>query len=218
VLRLIDEESAKKRSGEVRAVVSPDMSIFLLNERRPRVNEIEERTGVRIVVVSDPTRSDNRFEVTRLRDDDKKLKDSASYEIQDQVESTQQQISNNKKKVRIESPAVNIKPHKKPKRKKDGFIKRLLKSLTSSKEEEKIVPKKSNNQRRNNRRPNQNRNQSRPNQNNTRNNNRDNKTPDNRKKTDNKKPISPKPQSKDEKEKQEKYRQTLSDLQMFPLI
>ena len=203
VLRLIDEESAKKRSGEVRAVVSPDMSIFLLNERRPRVNEIEERTGVRIVVVSDPTRSDNRFEVTRLRDDDKKLKDSASYEIQDQVESTQQQISNNKKKVRIESPAVNIKPPKKPKRKKDGFIKRLLKSLTSSKEEEKIVPKKSNNQRRNNRRPNQNRNQSRPNQNNTRNNNRDNKTPDNRKKTDNKKPISPKPQSKDEKEKQE---------------
>ena len=81
VLRLIEEEASKKKSGEVRAVVSSDMSTFLLNERRARVNEIEERTNVRVIVVSDPTRSDNRFEVTRLKADGKKSKDNASYEI-----------------------------------------------------------------------------------------------------------------------------------------
>ena len=59
VLRLIEEEASKRKSGEVRAIVSSDMSIFLLNERRARINEIEERTDVRVVVVSDPTRSDN---------------------------------------------------------------------------------------------------------------------------------------------------------------
>ena len=56
-------------------------------KRRSRINEIEERTDVRVIVVSDPTRSDNRFEVTRLRSDDKKSKDHASYEIQSEIES-----------------------------------------------------------------------------------------------------------------------------------
>ena len=151
VLRLIEEEAGKKKSGEVRAVVSPDMSIFLLNERRPRVNEIEERTGVRIVVVSDPTRSDNRFEVSRLRDDDKNLKDSTSYEIQDEVGSSAPSSSNPKRKARQETPAVDIKPPKKPKRKKDGFLKKFLNSLTKKgKEESKVKPGPRRNARRNN--------------------------------------------------------------------
>ena len=153
VLRLIEEEAGKKKSGEVRAVVSPDMSIFLLNERRPRVNEIEERTGVRIVVVSDPTRSDNRFEVSRLRDDDKKLKDSASYEIQDEVGSSAPASNNPKRKDRQETPAVNIKPPKKPKRKKEGFLKKFINSLTKKEKEE---PKPKPGPRRNTRRNNQN--------------------------------------------------------------
>jgi ribonuclease E len=153
VLRLIEEEAGKKKSGEVRAVVSPDMSIFLLNERRPRVNEIEERTGVRIVVVSDPTRSDNRFEVSRLRDDDKKLKDSASYEIQDEVGSSVPASSNPVRKAMQETPAVNIKPPKKPKRKKEGFLKKFINSLTKKEKEE---PKAKPGPRRNTRRNNQN--------------------------------------------------------------
>jgi ribonuclease E len=151
VLRLIEEEAGKKRSGEVRAVVSPDMSIFLLNERRPRVNEIEERTGVRIVIVSDPTRSDNRFEVSRLRDDDKKLKDSASYKIQDEIGSSSSEATNPQRKTKQETPAVNIKPPKKPRRKKEGFLKKFINSLTKKeKEEPKTKPSPSRNTRRNN--------------------------------------------------------------------
>ena len=203
VLRLIEEEAGKKGSGEVRAVVSPDMSIFLLNERRPRVNEIEERTGVRIVVVSDPTRSDNRFEVSRLKEDDKNLKDSASYKIQEKVESTSQSSKTSQKKVKIETPAVNIKPPKKPKRKTDGFFKKLLKSLTPSKPEEKKRPSRPSSQRRNNRNPNANRNPNRSSNNRPSGNRPSNKKPnDNRrddrtevdknKKTDNKRNQKPK--------------------------
>ena len=99
----------KKKSGEVRAVVSSDMSIFLLNERRSRINEIEERTDVRVIVVSDPTRSDNRFEVSRLRSDDKKNKDHASYDIQSEIGSGSN--SNvNYKKPKLEKAAVNLTP------------------------------------------------------------------------------------------------------------
>ena len=133
VLRLIEEEASKKKSGEVRAVVSSDMSTFLLNERRARVNEIEERSGVRVIVVSDPTRSDNRFEVTRLRSDDKKNKDHASYDIQSEIESNGN-VGNDYKKPKFEKPAVNLTPPKKPKKKGEGIFKKFLKLFEGSDE------------------------------------------------------------------------------------
>jgi len=135
VLRLIEEEASKKKSGEVRAVVSTDMSTFLLNERRARVNEIEERTNVRVIVVSDPTRSDNRFEVTRLKTNDKKNKDNASYDIQSEI-GTNGANSEPYKKPKFEKPAVNLTPPKKPKKKGQGLFKKLL-NLFETREDKK---------------------------------------------------------------------------------
>ena len=160
VLRLIEEEASKKKSGEVRAVVSSDMSIFLLNERRARINEIEERTNARVIVVSDPSRSDNRFEVTRLRSDDKKNKDHASYDIQSEI-GTSGKADLNYRKPKLEKPAVNLTPPKKPKKKGEGIIKKLLRLFESS-DEKKPKPKPKN-----------------------RKNNQRNKRPDNKKRSDN---------------------------------
>ena len=151
VLRLIEEESSKKNSGEVRAVVSSDMSIFLLNERRARINEIEERTNTRVIVVSDPTRSDNRFEVSRLKSDDKKNKDSASYDIQSEI-GTNGNSNKNYKKPRFEKAAVNLTPPKKPKKKGDGLLKKFLKLFDSNEESASKNKSKHKNQR-NKRRP-----------------------------------------------------------------
>tara|TARA_Y100001970_G_scaffold202993_1_gene247091 strand:- start:10 stop:2070 length:2061 start_codon:yes stop_codon:yes gene_type:complete len=139
VLRLIEEEASKKKSGEVRAIVSSDMSVFLLNERRSRINEIEERTEVRVVVVSDPTRSDNRFEVNRLKKDDKKNKDHASYEIQSEIGNNENSNLDYKEK-KFEKPAVSLSPPKKPKKKGDNFIKKIFKALTETKDIKKTKP------------------------------------------------------------------------------
>ena len=68
VLRLLEEESSKEKTSEVRAIVSPDMSALLLNERRVRLNDIEARSSVKLVVISDATRPDSRFEVIRIKD------------------------------------------------------------------------------------------------------------------------------------------------------
>jgi len=141
VLRLIEEEASKKKSGEVRAIVSSDMSVFLLNERRARINEIEERTDVRVVVVSDPTRSDNRFEVNRLKKDDKKNKDHASYEIQSEI-GNNDDSDLSYKKPKFEKAAVNLTPPKKPKKKGDNFIKKIFKALIEPKDNENVRPKK----------------------------------------------------------------------------
>ena len=189
VLRLIEEEASKKKSGEVRAVVSSDMSIFLLNERRARINEIEERTGVRVIVVSDPTRSDNRFEVTRLRSDDKKNKDHASYDIQSEIETNG---ANNLqfKKTKFEKPAVNLTPPKKPKKKGESFLKKLFKLFESSEEDNKKKSTKANS-----------RNRRRADSRRRRNDNR-NKKPENNKSTENKKKnTSSKRKSEDKKPK-----------------
>ena len=136
VLRLIEEESSKKMSGEVRAIVSSDMSVFLLNERRGRINEIEERTNVRVVIVSDPSRADNRFEVTRIKKN-KKSSQKSSYEIQENLnEDTKLEYKTSKQ----EKAAVNIKPPKKPKKKGKGFIRKIIETLTG--EENKNKSKK----------------------------------------------------------------------------
>ncbi len=129
VLRLIEEEAGKKKSGEVRAVVSSDMSVFLLNERRSRINEIEERTSVRVVVISDTSRSDNRFEVTRLRSDDKKTGGETSYKIQDEV-GTSSKFDSALKKKSLEKAAVNLSPKKKPRRKGQGLLSKIVETLT----------------------------------------------------------------------------------------
>ena len=129
VLRLIEEEAGKKKSGEVRAVVSSDMSVFLLNERRSRINEIEERTSVRVVVISDTSRSDNRFEVTRLRSDDKKIGGETSYKIQDEV-GTSSKFDSALKKKSLEKAAVSVTPKKKPRRKGQGLLSKIVKTLT----------------------------------------------------------------------------------------
>ena len=149
VLRLIEEEAGKKKSGEVRAVVSSDMSVFLLNERRSRINEIEERTNVRVVVVSDPARSDNLFEVTRLRSDDKKTREEPSYEIQDEVESISKPDSIFKSK-NLEKAAVSLSPKRKPKRKGQSFFSKIVDTLTGqpekkSEQEKKPKPKRTSN-------------------------------------------------------------------------
>ncbi len=139
VLRLIEEEASKKKSGEVRAIVSSDMSVFLLNERRSRINEIEERTDVRVIVVSDPTRSDNRFEVNRLKQG--KNKENASYEIQSEIGDNNENSPLDYKKPTFEKPAVNLTPPKKPKKKGQSLIKKFFKALIDPKIQE-VKPKK----------------------------------------------------------------------------
>ena len=63
ILRLIQEEAAKERTGEVQAIVPVDVSTFLLNEKRADINEIESSSGVRTVVVASPYMDTPHFEV-----------------------------------------------------------------------------------------------------------------------------------------------------------
>ena len=131
VLRLLEEESSKEKTSEVRAIVSPDMSALLLNERRIRLNDIEARSNVKLVVISDATRPDSRFEVIRIKDgkviDPEKNRSSIS--VADHFE------KKSKKKTSEEKPLLNIKRSRRPKK---SFFKKILELFKSNKPKKKI--------------------------------------------------------------------------------
>ena len=81
ILRLIQEEASKERTGEVRVIVPVDVSAFLLNEKRAAVGEIEQETKVRVVVIPNPNMQTPHFEVIRVRDDEIDQDDRESFEI-----------------------------------------------------------------------------------------------------------------------------------------
>jgi len=135
VLRLLEEESSKEKTSEVRAIVSPDMSALLLNERRVRLNDIEARSNVKLVVISDATRPDSRFEVIRIKDGKviEPEKNRSSISVADHFE------KQSKKKTVEEKPVLDIKRSKRPKK---SFFKRILELFKSNKPKKKIQKSK----------------------------------------------------------------------------
>ena len=82
ILRLLQEEAAKDRTGEVRSIVPVDVAAFLLNEKRSAVNDIERSTGVRVLIIPNPHMETPHFEVIRLRDDEVEEQVVASYDVE----------------------------------------------------------------------------------------------------------------------------------------
>tara|TARA_B100001564_G_scaffold359791_1_gene383007 strand:+ start:4511 stop:6532 length:2022 start_codon:yes stop_codon:yes gene_type:complete len=130
VLRLLEEESSKDKTSEVRAIVSPDMSALLLNERRVRLNDIEARSNVKLVVISDATRPDSRFEVIRIKDGKviEPEKNRSSISVADHFE------KKSKKKTVEEKPVLDIKRSQRPKK---SLFKRILELFKSDKPKKK---------------------------------------------------------------------------------
>ncbi|MDA9368016.1 Rne/Rng family ribonuclease [Flavobacteriaceae bacterium] len=82
ILRLLQEEAAKERTGEVRVIVPIDVAAFLLNEKRSAVSEIEASTKVRVLIIPNPSMETPHFEVVRLRDDEVEEGSVNSYDVE----------------------------------------------------------------------------------------------------------------------------------------
>ena len=87
IMRLIEEESAKDRTSQIRAILPVSVATFLLNEKRRAVHEIELRHDVRVVIVPNPNMDTPHYEVVRLRDDHTVTStQDASYELQPETD------------------------------------------------------------------------------------------------------------------------------------
>ncbi len=69
ILRILNEEAAKERSAEIRAIVPVSVATYLLNEKRSTIHEIESSNKTRVLVVANPELETPHYSIQRLRDD-----------------------------------------------------------------------------------------------------------------------------------------------------
>ena len=193
IMRLVEEEAMKDTSSEIRAFVPISVASYLLNEKREGLTQIEQRTGVRLVVVPSAELETPHYRVERIRSADDEGAE-ASYDLASEVEPETFERQNKPAPAeqavvqRIAQPAPPAPAEKsvpvpakasvaaKPKK---GFFASLMGMLTGAGEapaEEAPTPKKQN---RNNRNRNNNRRRTND-RNRNRNDQRDNKDRDSR--------------------------------------
>ncbi|MGM0553322.1 MAG: Rne/Rng family ribonuclease [Pseudomonadota bacterium] len=106
ILRLIEEEAMKDRTGLVMAQVPVDVGTFLLNEKRESIREIEGRHKVDISVVPNPQYLTPKFEVRRVRGDerDEVVSDRGSHELVEIV--NEDSDPHQERRGKVEKPLV----------------------------------------------------------------------------------------------------------------
>ncbi|HYW93239.1 MAG TPA: ribonuclease E [Gammaproteobacteria bacterium] len=87
ILRLLEEEAMKERTGQVQVQVPVSVASYLLNEKRAELAHIESRCGVSLLVVPNPHIETPRFTIERVRDDELSAEGhaEASYRLVDEA-------------------------------------------------------------------------------------------------------------------------------------
>lgn len=110
VLRVVEEEAMKERTGRIIAQLPVPVATFLLNEKRGDVGSIERRCKVSISLLPNPSLETPHYEIRRVRDDQVKDdgNDQASYELETTEASAEEVKPVGEKVVRAtEKPAVS---------------------------------------------------------------------------------------------------------------
>lgn len=195
ILRLIQEEASKGASVEVRANVPLEVGIFLLNEKRQIINDVQQRHNTRVLIIPNPELQTPHFNVERVKgSDDYEAQESFTVErtkgeqvsliVEDEVVETQPQAAIQTIKPKAAPKPQSAEPAKSAPvavpAQSEGLFKRLKTALFGEPEVE-VAPEpvqkpkqNRNNQNRSNQnrnRNNQNRNRNRNNPNRNRNNN-----------------------------------------------
>ena len=108
ILRLIEEELMKERTGEIQAQVPVAVATYLLNEKRPALRDMESRHSVRLLIIPNANLETPHFEVQRIRDD-QVLPGQISHEVEllegeeDPALSSAQDTE-----IKVQEPAVKL--------------------------------------------------------------------------------------------------------------
>jgi ribonuclease E len=151
VLRIVEEEALKENTGRVVAQLPVEVATYLLNEKRDNVTAIEERNGIHILIVPNPSLETPHYKVERIRKSDADESESkSSYELAEDVSETyipgeerQAEVAETPA-VRTVHPGVPAPPASEKKDTKPGFFTRLFAALFASGETEKPAEKRRN--------------------------------------------------------------------------
>ena len=63
----IEEEGAKRRAAEIVVYAAPAVALYILNHKRERLAEIEQRYGMRVLCLGDDSQMTSQFRIERVR-------------------------------------------------------------------------------------------------------------------------------------------------------
>lgn len=83
ILRIVEEEGLKDKTGKILAKAPIEVGTYLLNEKRSVIHSIEQRCGVGVVLIPDPGMESPNYEIERIRQDDSRHEShqQASYDL-----------------------------------------------------------------------------------------------------------------------------------------
>lgn len=112
ILRLLEDEAVKEKTGEVRVQVPVPVATFLLNEKRQQIELIQRRQKVRILVIPNPNMETPTYDLQRLRDDDPQVVSlELSIDIQNDTPQPEPELVRAKQAEQREQALVtDIKP------------------------------------------------------------------------------------------------------------
>ncbi|HEC17944.1 MAG TPA: ribonuclease E [Gammaproteobacteria bacterium] len=107
ILRIIEEDAMKEQTARIVVQVPVNVATFLLNEKRQDINEIEQRQGVKIVLIPNPSFETPHYDVQRERASDlpHDADSQASYSLAVEREEVSESLDD-RPKVTAEVPAV----------------------------------------------------------------------------------------------------------------
>nr|VFK58522.1 MAG: ribonuclease E [Candidatus Kentron sp. UNK]VFK71623.1 MAG: ribonuclease E [Candidatus Kentron sp. UNK] len=144
ILRVLEEDAMKDRTGKIVARLPIDVGTYLLNEKRDAIYAMETRQQIAIIIVPDPGIETPHYEVRRVRQDDMPSGAAKpSYELVDNergmpdfVTATSQCASAAEPAVKSISPTTPVPTSASlKKRTEGGFIRKLWKTLFGSSDE-----------------------------------------------------------------------------------
>ncbi len=137
ILRVVEEEAMKEKTGKILARLPLDVATFLLNEKRENVHGIEQRCNVRIIMVPAPDMTAGAYQIERIRDDDQAhdANRQPSYEFSQSPETlpdfveTSRRASPEQPAVRSVAPPSPAPPPPTAQPTGGGWLKRLWSTL-----------------------------------------------------------------------------------------
>ena len=109
ILRIIEEEALKEKTGQILAQLPLDIATFLLNEKRVAINNIEERQETHILLIPNPSLDTPHYEIRRLKTseiEDQKGSSLSSYELVTPNEEEDFVTARANQRAKSEEPAV----------------------------------------------------------------------------------------------------------------
>ena len=112
ILRLLEDETVKERTGEVRVQVPVPVGTFLLNEKRQQLESIQRRHKVRVLVIPNPNMETPTYDLQRLRDDDPQVANlELSIDVQASTPAPEPELVRAKQaEAREQALVTDIKP------------------------------------------------------------------------------------------------------------